>query len=93
MGLLHGGINMVLAETAASLHACWGVDLSEKVPVGIEINGSHVRAATQGWVRVEGRVIRRTRSLVFHQVDMIDEASGEVLSTGRVTNYYKAVKG
>ena len=24
-GLLHGGISMVLAETAASVHACWGL--------------------------------------------------------------------
>ena len=38
MGLLHGGISMVLAETAASLHACWEVDLARSVPVGIEIN-------------------------------------------------------
>ena len=36
-GLLHGGVSMVLAETAASYHACWGIDLNEKAPVGIEI--------------------------------------------------------
>ncbi|MBV9104613.1 MAG: PaaI family thioesterase, partial [Verrucomicrobia bacterium] len=39
LGLLHGGISMVLAESAASLHACWDVDLSRFIPVGIEING------------------------------------------------------
>lgn len=92
MGLLHGGMNMVLAETAASLHACWGVNLSERAPVGIDINGTHVRSATEGWVRVVGRVIRRTQSFIFHEVQILHEESGDLLSIGRVTNYYKKIK-
>lgn len=92
MGLLHGGMNMVLAETAASLHACWGVNLSERAPVGIDINGTHVRSATEGWVRVVGRVIRRTQSFIFHEVQILHEESGDLLSIGRVTNYYKKMK-
>ena len=92
MGLLHGGINMVLAETAASLHSCWGIDLSEKTPVGIEINGSHVRSASAGTVKAVGRVIRRTGSLMFHQVDIYLAETDELLSTARVTNYYKRIK-
>jgi len=93
MGLVHGGMYMVMAETAASMHATWGVDLSEKVPVGIEINGSHVRAATEGVVRAEGRVARRSANFIFHKVEMFLEESGELLCTARVTNYYKPVKG
>ncbi len=89
MGLLHGGVSMVLAETAASTHACWGVDLTKVVPVGIEINGSHVRSAREGTVRAVGRVVRRSRSFIVHQVDISLEESGELLSTARVTNYYK----
>jgi uncharacterized protein (TIGR00369 family) len=89
MGLLHGGVSMVLAESAASLHACWFVDLTKKAPVGIEINGSHVRSASEGNVRAVGRVLRRTRTLIFHQVDITLEATGELLSTARVTNYYR----
>jgi uncharacterized protein (TIGR00369 family) len=92
MGLLHGGVNMVLAETAASLHATWGIDLREKAPVGIEINGSHVRSASEGAVRAEARVVRRSRNFIFHQVDIFHEESGELLSTGRVTNYYRPMK-
>lgn len=92
MGLLHGGMNMVLAETAASVHACWGVNLSERAPVGIDINGTHVRSATEGWVRVVGRVIRRTQSFIFHEVQILHEESGDLLSIGRVTNYYKKIK-
>ena len=69
-GLLHGGITMALVESAASIHASWGVDLSQVVPVGIEINGSHVRSATEGTVRAIGKVVRRSRSMIVHQVDV-----------------------
>lgn len=89
-GLLHGGISMVLAETAASLHACWGIDLTKVLPVGIEINGSHVRSASEGIVRAEARVVRRTRSLIVHQVDILLEDPDQLLSSARVTNFYKA---
>jgi uncharacterized protein (TIGR00369 family) len=91
MGLLHGGINMVLAESAASTHAAWGLDLSEKIPVGIEVNGTHLRSAREGTVRAVGKLIRRTSSLVFHQVDMYLVETGEHLCTARVTNYLKPV--
>lgn len=90
-GLLHGGASMLLAESAASMHASWGVDLRVVVPVGIEINGSHVRSAAEGHVRAEGKVIRRTRSLIVHQVDISLVETGDLLSTARVTNYYRPV--
>lgn len=91
-GLLHGGITMALVETAASVHASWGVDLSEKSPVGIEINGSHVRSARAGTIRAVGQVVRRSRSMIVHQVDVYLVESGELLSTARMTNYYKPVR-
>lgn len=89
-GLLHGGISMLLAESAASSHASWGVDLEAYLPVGIEINGSHLRAADEGAVRAVATVIRRSRSLIVHQVEIYHQESGKLLSTARVTNYYKS---
>lgn len=91
LGLLHGGVNMVLAETAASIHAAWCVDLAEKMPAGIEINGSHLRPATDGTVKAVGKLIRRSRSLAVHQVDIFHIETGNHLCTARVTNYYKPV--
>ncbi len=91
-GLLHGGINMVLAESAASMHSTWGVDLSEKFPVGVEINGSHLRSAKGGTVRAVGKVVRRSRSLIVHRVDIYHVESGDHLCTARVTNFYKKVR-
>jgi uncharacterized protein (TIGR00369 family) len=92
-GRLHGGISMFLAETAASTHACWGVDLEKKLPVGIEINGSHVAAAESGVVLATARVLNRAKRLIVHDVDITMEESGQLLSKARVTNYYRNISG
>lgn len=88
-GLLHGGVNMVLAETAASFHACWGVDLNEKAPVGIEINGSHLNSAENGHVRAVAKVLRKSSSLIVHEIEVTHIETGKVLCVSRVTNFYK----
>ena len=88
-GLLHGGISMVLAETAASLHACWEVDLKHIVPVGIEISGSHIRSASEGNILAKASVIRRSSKLVVHAVEISHEETGRTLCIARVTNFYK----
>ena len=89
LGMLHGGATMLLVETAASVHACWGVDLAQRVPVGVEISGSHVRSCSGGRVRATATVVRRTHSLIVHTVEVVHEESGERLSSCRVTNFYK----
>jgi 1,4-dihydroxy-2-naphthoyl-CoA hydrolase len=90
LGLLHGGISMVLAETAASLHACWDIDLSLFIPVGIEINGSHIRSASEGHILSKATILRRSTKLVVHNVEIVHQESGRVLCLARVTNFYKA---
>lgn len=91
-GLLHGGISMVLAETAASVHACWGIDLSKVFPVGIEVNGSHLRSASEGHVLANATVIRRSRTLIVHAIDIVHEETNRLLCVSRVTNFYKAAQ-
>jgi uncharacterized protein (TIGR00369 family) len=91
LGLLHGGITMALVETASSFHASWGADFSKVMPVGIEINGSHVRSAKEGTVRAVANVVRRSRSMIVHQVDVTLVETGELLTTARMTNYLKPV--
>lgn len=92
-GLLHGGISMLLAESAASCHSCWGLDITEKVPVGIEINGSHIRSTADGTVLVRAELIRRSSRLVHHRVEVIEEDTERVLSVIRTTNLLKEVGG
>ncbi|MDX1520405.1 MAG: PaaI family thioesterase [Anaerolineae bacterium] len=91
LGQLHGGVSLVLAETAASLHAAWGINLLEKAPVGIEINGSHLRSAAEGTAEAIAKPVRRSRTLVVHQVEIYHVETGKLLTIARVTNYYKSV--
>ncbi len=91
-GLLHGGVSMVLAETAASYHACWGIDLNEKAPVGIEINGSHLNSAESGTIRAVGKVLRKSASLIVHEIEIFHVESGKLLCVSRVTNFYKKLR-
>ena len=92
LGLLHGGISMVLAETAASLHCCWGIDLNQTVPVGIEINGSHIRSISDGHILARAAIVRRSSKLVVHTVEISHEESGRSLCVARVTNFYKVAQ-
>lgn len=86
MGLLHGGVSLLLAESAASMHSCVGTELARFQPVGIEVNGSHVGSARDGHVRVVAERIRRGRTLVVHEVRVHHEESGRLLCVARVTN-------
>jgi len=88
-GLLHGGVSLLLAETAASGHATWKVDLRERIPVGLEINGSHLRSATEGTVQAVGKVLQRSRNFIVHQVEIRLKESDQLLSVCRVTNFYR----
>jgi 1,4-dihydroxy-2-naphthoyl-CoA hydrolase len=88
-GLLHGGISLLLAESAASMHSCVGINLNLAFPVGIEINGSHLRSASSGFVVATAHLLRRSKSLAVHEVKIVHEESNDLLCICRVTNYYK----
>ena len=49
-GLLHGGANVVLAESLGSIASVLCLNLEEKNCVGLEINANHVRSAKEGFV-------------------------------------------
>ncbi len=91
-GLLHGGMSMALAESAASMHAAFLLDLSKEVPVGIEINGSHVGMAREGTVKATATISNHSRKFIVHSVEIRLMETDALLSIARVTNYFKAVK-
>ena len=90
VGLLHGGAHVVLAESlgsmASAIHA--GPD---KIAVGIEINATHSRSVTEGYVEATCEALVLGRTLATHQITVRDEA-GNRLSTVRITNYIKDAK-
>ncbi|WP_309618092.1 hotdog fold thioesterase [Salinibacterium sp.] len=87
IGLLHGGAHVVLGESLGSvssaIHAGPG-----RYAVGIEINATHSRSITSGWVTGTCTAISLGRSLATHEIVMTDD-EGRRLSTVRMTNFLK----
>ncbi|MDQ1719202.1 MAG: 1,4-dihydroxy-2-naphthoyl-CoA hydrolase [Pseudonocardiales bacterium] len=82
-GLLHGGASAVLAETvgsfAAALHA--GPD---NIAVGIELNCTHHRSATQGRVTAVCTPLHVGRTISSFEIVISDE-TGRRICTSRLT--------
>lgn len=84
LGYLHGGAYLVLGETLGSFAAnVWAGP--KRYAVGIEINASHSKSATEGLVRGTAVAISLGKTLTVHEVQIDDEA-GNRLSTVRITN-------
>ncbi|HEX8145407.1 MAG TPA: PaaI family thioesterase [Pyrinomonadaceae bacterium] len=74
-GLLHGGVSVVLAETAASIGAALNTDLSRYTPVGVEINANHLRSVTSGRVTAEAVPVYKGRQMTVWAIEIRDERS------------------
>lgn len=84
VGIMNGGVSMYLAETAASIGAVLAADLSKVTPVGIEINGNHLRAVSKGILTVTATPIYPGRSVSVWKIESIDER-GKMICTSRIT--------
>ena len=82
-GLLHGGANVVLAESLGSigtaLHA--GPD---RVTVGVDINATHHKSARTGFVTGVATAISLGRTMCSYEIEITNEA-GERTCTARIT--------
>jgi 1,4-dihydroxy-2-naphthoyl-CoA hydrolase len=83
-GLLHGGVSVVLAETAASIGAALHTDLTRYTPVGVEINANHLRPVTKGRVVTEARPVYVGRLMTVWAIEIKDER-GRLVSVSRCT--------
>ena len=91
LGLVNGGAYLVLGETLGSLSAnVWAYTMG-KVAVGIEINASHSRSATQGFVKAVCKSISLGRTLAVHEIVCYDDQD-QRLSTVRITNLIRDKK-
>ena len=82
-GLLNGGASLALAETlgsiGANVHAGTG-----RYAVGIEINGTHHRSATQGLVTGTATALSLGRNVAVYEIVITDERDKR-LCTARLT--------
>ena len=74
MGLIHGGANVVLAETLGSIAANLACG-NDQYCVGLEINANHLKSATSGKVTGTARPVHIGRSTQVWEIRIENEQS------------------
>lgn len=83
---LHGGANVVLAETIGGLGSFVLID-NEKFDVrGSQISANHTGSAKSGWVYGKAIIIHRGEKTHVWNIDIRDE-NDRLISTARLTNF------
>ncbi|ATC97418.1 MULTISPECIES: PaaI family thioesterase [Pseudoalteromonas] len=84
IGMLHGGANVVLAETVASYAANFVVDTDKYYCVGQEINANHIKAARKGMVYATAKAVHLGKRTSVWEVKITNQA-GELTCISRMT--------
>lgn len=82
-GLLHGGANVVLAESLGSVGTHLHAGPSRRI-VGIEISASHHKSATEGYVIAVATSVTLGKTLCTYNVEITND-KGEKTCTARIT--------
>lgn len=82
-GLLHGGANVVLAESLGSVGTHLHAGPTRRI-VGIEINASHHKSATSGVVTGVATAVTLGKTLCTYNVEITND-KGEKTCTARIT--------
>jgi len=83
VGLLHGGASVALAETLGSLGSTIH-GYPDRIPVGVDINATHHRAARSGTVTGVATPLHLGRTTASYEVVISDE-DGHRVCTSRIT--------
>jgi uncharacterized protein (TIGR00369 family) len=82
-GLLHGGANVVLAESLGSVGTSLHAGPDRRI-VGVDINATHHKSATEGFVTGIATAISLGKTLCVYEIVITNEA-GERTCTSRIT--------
>jgi 1,4-dihydroxy-2-naphthoyl-CoA hydrolase len=83
IGLLHGGANVVLAESLGSIGTQLHAGPNRKI-VGVDINATHHKSATAGFVTGVATAISLGKTLCSYEI-VISNDAGERTCTARIT--------
>ena len=83
IGLLHGGANVVLAESIGSIGTQLHAGADRKI-VGVDINATHHKSATSGIVTAVATAISLGKTLCSYNVEVKND-KGERTCTARIT--------
>ncbi len=82
LGLLHGGANVVLAESlgslAANIHAG-----PNRFAVGIEINATHLASAISGKVHGTAKALKLGGTIAVYEIEIVND-QGELTCVSRL---------
>ena len=73
IGLVHGGANVLFAETLASMAANLCLDNSQEYAVGQEINANHLRDERSGELTGVAAVVDRGRTSHVWEIKIFDD--------------------
>lgn len=82
-GLLHGGANVVLAESLGSVGTHLHAGPTRRI-VGIEISASHHKSATSGLVTAVATAVTLGKTLCTYNVEITND-KGEKTCSARIT--------
>jgi 1,4-dihydroxy-2-naphthoyl-CoA hydrolase len=82
-GILHGGANVVLAESLGSVGTHLHAGPTRRI-VGIEVSASHHKAATSGIVTGVATAVTLGKTLCTYNVEITND-KGEKTCTARIT--------
>ena len=83
LGILHGGANVVLAESLGSIGTQLHAGPDRRI-VGVDINATHHKSATIGKVTGVATAISRGKTMCSYEIVITNEA-GERTCTARIT--------
>lgn len=84
MGLLHGGANVVLAETLGSIASSLTLDIEKQFSVGLEINANHLKSVKEGLVFGTASPIHLGKSTQVWEIKIKNE-SDQLCCISRLT--------
>ena len=83
MGILHGGVSVVLAETLGSCGAAYASPPEHRA-VGLDINANHLRSASEGWVTGITRPVHIGRTTHVWHIELSND-KGQLTCVSRIT--------
>ncbi len=83
--IMHGGTNLVLAETLAGLGSTLLIDSEKYNSLGIQVTANHTGSIKDGRLRAVASLVHQGRTTHIWDIAIRDEG-GRLLSSARVTN-------
>ena len=83
LGLLHGGANVVLAESLGSIGTQLHAGPHRRI-VGVDINATHHKSATSGFVTGTATAVTLGKTLCCYNVEITND-KGERTCSARIT--------